>query len=128
RRSPHRSVGADLPTARAGVPARAATGSLEMAVLSYDPGMEVFLIPVDRDRYELYCEVPDLDDDGPDVEPPRGFIRRLTRRFLTALADVERERHGPPPVPDEGAPPLSRYERIRRKVMCRLAESIAEQR
>jgi len=90
--------------------------------------MEVFLIPVDSDRYELYCEVPDLDDDGPDVAPPRGFIRRMMLRFRTALADVERERHRPAPVPDEGAPPLSWYERVRRKVMCRLAESIAEQR
>jgi hypothetical protein len=89
--------------------------------------MEVFLIPVDRDRYELYCEVPDLDDDGPDAEPPRGVIRGLLLRFRTALADAERERHHPPPV-DEGAAPPSWYERTRRKVMCRIAESIAEQR
>jgi hypothetical protein len=90
--------------------------------------MEVFLIPVDRDRYELYCEVPDLDDDGPDAEPPRGFFRGLMLRFRTALADAERERHHPPPAPLDGDAPPSWYERTRRKVMCRIAESIAEQR
>ncbi len=98
-----------------------------MAVLSYDPGMEVFLIPVEADRYELYCEVPDLDASDDD-DDPRGFFRGLLRRFRSALADAERERHHPPPPPSEGEAAPSRYERARRTVMCRMAEAIAEQR
>lgn len=98
-----------------------------MAVLSYDRGMEVFLIPVASDRYELYCEVPDLD--AADVEEePRGFFRGVLRSFRGALADAERARHHPPPPPAEGDAPPSFYERARRQVLCRMAEAIAEQR
>jgi hypothetical protein len=89
--------------------------------------MEVFLIPVDADRYELYCEVPDLDDTGTNDEP-RGLFRGLLHRFRTAVADAERERHHPSPPPGEHDEPPTWYERTRRKVMCRIAEAIAEQR
>jgi len=89
--------------------------------------MEVFLIPVEADRYELYCEVPDLDEADLNTES-RGFVRGLLRRFRSALAEAERERHHPPPPPGEGDAPPSLYERGRRRVMCRMAEAIAEQR
>jgi hypothetical protein len=89
--------------------------------------MEVFLIPVQGDRYELYCEVPDLDDTGSNDEPS-GFFRGVMQRFRTAIADAERERHHPPPPPGEHEVPPSRYERTRRRVMSRVAEAIAEQR
>jgi hypothetical protein len=88
--------------------------------------MEVFLIPVAADRYELYCEVPDLDAADVDDEP-RGFFRGLLRSFRAALADAERARHQPP-APDEHDATPSLYERVRRRVLCRMAEAIAEQR
>jgi hypothetical protein len=88
--------------------------------------MEVFLIPVAADRYELYCEVPDLD--AADVgDEPRGFFRGLLRSFRAALADAERARHQPP-APDGHDTAPSLYERARRQVLCRMAEAIAEQR
>jgi hypothetical protein len=89
--------------------------------------MEVFLIPVGADRYELYCEVPDLDDTGAE-EAPTGYLRGILHRFRGAIADAERERHRPAPLPGDDDEQPSWYERTRRKVMCRIAEAIAEQR
>jgi hypothetical protein len=88
--------------------------------------MEVFLIPVGADRYELYCELPDEPEDTP---PPTGFFRGLLHRFREAIAEVERERHRPRgefPPPDATAGRW--YVRARRAVLCRIAETIAEQR
>ena len=42
--------------------------------------MDVFLVPVGAERYELYCEVPD-EPDHDVAEPPPGFFRRLVHRF-----------------------------------------------
>jgi hypothetical protein len=85
--------------------------------------MEVFLVPVGRERYELYCEVP---DDPEEMEPPPsgGFVRRLVHRFKTMIAEAERERrHGRP----EGAP-QGFLSRAKARTMRWVAESIAEQR
>ena len=69
--------------------------------------MEVFLIPVEADRYELYCEVPDLDDDGPDAEAPQGLLPRAVpslphgarrRRTRTPPAAAAADESGAPPV------------------------------
>jgi hypothetical protein len=88
--------------------------------------MDVFLIPTGANRYELYCEIPDGDqDDG--EPPPTGFLRGLVHQFREALAEAERERHRPPHERESGERP-SLYQRIKRQAMCRIAESIAEQR
>ena len=89
--------------------------------------MEVYLIPVAADRYELYCEVPD-DEPAVGDAPPQGFFRGLVHRFREALADVERERHRPPQEADRPRETLSGYQRLKRHVLCRIAETIAEQR
>jgi hypothetical protein len=89
--------------------------------------MEVFLIPVHGGRYELYCELP--DDEPDQTPPPTGFFRGLLHRFREAIAEAERERHRPrgePPVPDRGGERW--YVRARRALLCRIAETIAEQR
>jgi hypothetical protein len=97
-------------------------------VLSYAPDMEVFLIPVAADRYELYCEVPD-DDSAAAVPPPRGFLRGLMFRFRESLAEVERERHRSPFEAATEAPDTKPwFTRLKRRVLCRIAETIAEQR
>jgi hypothetical protein len=89
--------------------------------------MEVFLIPVEADRYELYCELP--DDEPAAAPPPKGFFRGLLHRFREAIAEVERERHRPRGEPPVFAPGSGRwYLRVRRAVLCRIAETIAEQR
>jgi hypothetical protein len=85
--------------------------------------MDVYLVPVGADRYELYCEIPDEPSDR-SAEPPTGFFRRLVHRFRETIDEAERERrHGPP----EG-PPRGWLGRMKARAMRWVAESIAEQR
>jgi hypothetical protein len=88
--------------------------------------MDVFLVPVASDRYELYCEEPD------EPEPPAeegaaapGFFRRTALWFREQLAEAERaRRHGPQP----GDARRSLIGRAKARTMRWVAESIAEQR
>jgi hypothetical protein len=89
--------------------------------------MEVFVIPVGPDRYELYCEVPDEDPDEP-VEAPRGVFRGLVHRFKQALAEAERERHLGAHEASEREAEGGWFRRLKRYVLRKTAESIAEQR
>lgn len=85
--------------------------------------MDVYLVPVGVERYELYCEVADdaAEEAG---EEPAGFFARLKHRFQVMLAEAERERRlGAPPPEDRGW-----AARVRARTMRWVAESIAEQR
>src|SRR5688572_333635 len=85
--------------------------------------MEVFLVPVGSERYELYCEVPDEPHDE-QPEPSGGFIRRAVKRFRDMLAEAERERrHGRQDGVTRGW-----TARVKARTMRWVAESIAEQR
>ena len=85
--------------------------------------MEVFLVPVAAQRYELYCEVPD-EPEQETGEPPTGYLKRLIHRFRSMIADAERERrHG---RPDDA--PRGWLSRVKARTMRWVAESIAEQR
>jgi hypothetical protein len=85
--------------------------------------MDVYLVPVGPQRYELYCEIPD-DPEDEDGEASKGFFRELVHRFRQTIADAERERRqGTPP----GAAP-GWVGRVRARVMRWVAESVAEQR
>jgi hypothetical protein len=83
--------------------------------------MEVFLVPVGPDRYELYCEVPDEDPSGADPDHDRGVVRSLVQRFRDVLGRVERERH----VEEPGQ---GWFARAKIRTLRAIAESIAEQR
>jgi len=85
--------------------------------------MDVYLVPVGAERYELYCEVPDEPDDA--VEgPPSGFFKKLVHRFKGMIAEAEQvRRHGAP----EGAP-QGWTARVKARTLRWVAESIAEQR
>jgi hypothetical protein len=85
--------------------------------------MDVYLVPLGSDRYELYCEVPDeAHDEG--APPPHGFVRRMRHRFRELLAEAERERRQGRAVHAE----VGWAGRIKAKTMRWIAESIAEQR
>ena len=86
--------------------------------------MDVFLIPVGQDRYELYCEIPDEDPSGETPEHDRGFFRGIVHRFQDMLAAVERERHADP-APE---PPRGFFQRIKARLRRMVAETVAEQR
>jgi K+-H+ exchange-related protein len=85
--------------------------------------MDVFLVPVAPDRYELYCEEP---DEPTPVDVPRGgVLRRVSHQVRQTMAEAERERrrvHDP----EEARPPLA--VRVKRRLLRWVAEAIAEQR
>lgn len=84
--------------------------------------MDVFLVPVGPDRYELYCEEPDEPTDV-GAEPPRGFFRRMKHRFSMMLDEAERERrHG------RQSHAHTRLGRLKSRMMRWVAETVAEQR
>jgi hypothetical protein len=89
--------------------------------------MDVYLVPIGGDRYELYCEVPDEPHEVVE-EPPKGFVRtffrRMHHRFRTMLADAERERRQGQSDPVRGGWTA----RFKARSMRWVAESIAEQR
>ena len=102
--------------------------------------MDVFLVPVGRDAYELYCEhvdEPEAHDDPREDPLPGGFWARLLFRlnplrifrilkfhFHQMLSEAERDRrHG------HAARQDGRWmQRMTRRFMRWVAESIAEQR
>jgi Mitochondrial K+-H+ exchange-related len=84
--------------------------------------MDVYLVPLGPDRYELYCEVPDEPEDAID-EAPAGFIKRMKQRFSAVLAEAERERRRGHTEQPRG--PLARAKAY---TLRYVAESIAEQR
>jgi hypothetical protein len=88
--------------------------------------MDVFLVPVAPDRYELYCEEPDEPDLPADDAAARpGFFRRMAVRFREVLAEAERaRRQGPQP----GDARRSFLIRAKARTMRWVAESLAEQR
>ena len=87
--------------------------------------MDVYLIPVGSDRYELYCEDHGEADAGIG-EPPSGRFASLYQKFKAALAQVEQERQSGVARVNEG--PRSWTERMKDRAMCWIAEKIAEQR
>lgn len=86
--------------------------------------MDVFVIPVGPDRYELYCEQP--DDPGDLTEaPPTGVIGRLRQRFAAMLRAAEERRHRDHSAADE---PKGWLGRAHERMMAWVVERIAEQR
>jgi hypothetical protein len=88
--------------------------------------MNVFLVPVAPDRYELYCEEPDEPEPPANDDTPRpGFFRRMALRFRETLAEAEHaRRQGPQP----GDVRPSFLGRAKARTLRWVAESIAEQR
>ena len=101
--------------------------------------MDVFLVPVAADAYELYCEHVDEPEAHQEPEtdglPPGGFARlihglhprrlfaRLKYRFHQVLSEAERERRQGTVTSGGGW-----MSRVKRRSMRWVAESIAEQR
>lgn len=84
--------------------------------------MDVFLVPVGRDRYECYYEAPD-DDEVPEPVAGQGFFARLRQKFNEQLKEAERARHQR--AIDE---PKTFLGRLHKRSLRWIAERIAEQR
>ena len=85
--------------------------------------MDVFVIPVGRQRYELYAEQPDAleADEGP---APAGLAGRISQRFSTLVRAAEaRQRAG-----ISSGTPRSLFGRLQDRAMAWVAERAAEQR
>ena len=54
--------------------------------------MDVFVIPIDRDRYELYSEVSS-DAELADAVPAAGVLGRIRQYFVVTLREVEARQH-----------------------------------
>ena len=87
--------------------------------------MDVFLVPVAADRYELYCEEPD-EPEAEGEAPPEGLFKRALHKLRAMLAEAERERRRGAPEP--GDAPRSFLGRLKARLMRWVAEWIAEQR
>jgi hypothetical protein len=85
--------------------------------------MDVFVIPVGQDRYELYGEQP-VEVFVPE-EAPSGIIGTLRHRVATMLQAAEERRHRKTPPPDEAKGFVTR---VHERMMAWVVERIAEQR
>ncbi|HYB96067.1 MAG TPA: hypothetical protein VEC39_13925 [Vicinamibacterales bacterium] len=84
--------------------------------------MDVYLVPVGRDRFECYYEAPDADDIEEPVEG-QGFFARLRMRFNEQLNEAEQARHQ-----KSIEEPKTFLGRIHKRSMRWIAERVAEQR
>ena len=85
-------VAAVSPVALATVTAEQAVSSRRCEDLLSSVGMDVFVIPISRDRYELYCETS-TDSDALESAPAAGLLGRLRHRFGVMLRAVEDRQH-----------------------------------
>ena len=79
--------------------------------------MNVYLVPASSTRHELYCEVESAPVEG--ASGGTSIWQRMTLSFHRALAEGERARQGEVGA-DSG--------RVRRFIVRKLAEAVAEQR
>jgi hypothetical protein len=86
--------------------------------------MDVFVVPIGTDRYELYCETADAVSDEP---APEGFFGRLRAKFDAMLKAAEDRQHQRPGEAAERER-LSWAGRMQERSMAWVAERIAEQR
>ncbi len=86
--------------------------------------MDVFVIPVGPDQYELYCEQPVAGTDPVELEQT-GFTGKLRQRFRNLIRAAEEREHQRQP---EHAAAKSVIGRVQDRVMAWVAERIAEQR
>ena len=90
--------------------------------------MQVYLVPVGVEQYELYCDVAP-DAPVPHDDAPRGVWQRVVERFRAVLTAVEREeqrRHQAPPA--DAGEALGVGARLKRRLLRWMAERIAGQR
>lgn len=85
--------------------------------------VDVYVVPIGPDRYELYCEMTHDPGLGEEV-PPTGFFGRLRHRFTVMLRAAEERRHDH--ARDEAD--TTWVGRLQNRIMAWVAERVAEQR
>jgi hypothetical protein len=87
--------------------------------------MDVFVVPVGPERYELYCETSSEADVAPEPQPA-GLLGKLRHRFSAMLKAAEERQHRPASARE--AEPISWAGRLQESILAWVAERIAEQR
>lgn len=87
---------------------------------------KAFLIPIGPNRYQPYCEPPEKEPVGV-ADTARGLLRRLRDRFNEMLAEAEAERRRSARGETRPLAP-TRVGRLRDRVLCYIAEHVAEKR
>lgn len=101
--------------------------------------MDVFLIPLGADRYELYCEPPAAVTDEEQAPEAKGLFARLRQQFAEVLAAAERDRNRRAAARvagqadgqenhEQSEPPVGMIARIKAWSLAWVADAIAEQR
>ena len=121
----HPAVTIAAPDCQAGGPARRVGRNLDRPAVVTLSGMQVYLIPIGRDKYEPYFE--DDEPDAADAPVETSLFGRLRRRMRDMLREAEAERHRFHETAAAGANP-GLMARLRRKAMRRIVERAAEQR
>ena len=91
--------------------------------------MEVFVIPIGRDRYELYCE--SSADAATESAPASGMLGRLRRYFSAVLRSAEERQHrrcGVYAAGEEAEPKAGVVRAVQYRLLGWIGQRIAEQR
>jgi hypothetical protein len=83
--------------------------------------LDVYLVPIARDRYECYYEAEDVEETIDPAE--QGFFARMRHRFHEQLREAEEARHQK--AIEE---PKTFFGRMHKRILRWIAERIAEQR
>ncbi len=81
------------------------------------------MIPIGRDRYELYCETPAPVGSG-DEEPGNTWLSRLRQRFAVMVHEAETREGESPATEIQGG----WWDRVQARLLAWVAERVAEQR
>jgi predicted nucleic acid-binding protein len=84
--------------------------------------MNVFLIPIGPNRYELYCEMPEEDSVSAHEGERPGMFQRFVASGRRFIATLERGQHGP------GVVARGLWQRILARFGRLITEAVAEQR
>lgn len=87
--------------------------------------MDVFVVPVGPDKYELYCETSSEGELPPEPQP-EGLLGKLRHRFSAMLKAAEERQHRHAAGRDDE--PVSWAGRLQERTLAWVAERIAEQR
>lgn len=90
--------------------------------------MDVFVIPVGREQYELYCE-PSADPEAEaEAVPATGMLGRLRRRFMAMLRAAEDRQHRRRGAAGGTDLKVGPYKKVQDQLLGWVAQRIAEQR
>jgi hypothetical protein len=85
--------------------------------------MEVFLVPLGPERYELYCEPPRTEPESERSEESRGVFARMRLRFREILATAEHARNKGVDTASSGL-----WARLKVRMIRVIADKVVEQR